>query len=1002
MKNLFIVILYLTSCIWLINGETFLLNADKCQQAQLGGCGIKSLLKGSVPREVDDLIVYTTDPAVKALVTISDALSCRTLNISNGILRLDNGANLAVGSDLHIGNEGTLSIASPCTVTNLLDSTGSIILDGGQLNVNGILNSAGSLALNSGTIETNCLQIPAVTASAPAILGGTLKLNGNSNIDSLLNLGGNSQLLVNGGVVTCSKGLNLLDTATAAINGATLSLTGPTECIMNKVLTIGPNGILNVAGPALKVLGGISNTDADSKINIGSGSSLLLSGQSVIPSLVDVASLGKFIVNNGQCDISNLKSQTDSLIDLQSNGILKTIGDIVMNAPINMDSTSALNIDNGVLQLLGKINDQAGSTINVIKGTCTFPVDTVHTVNSNINVNPDALLNLGGTNDILGNLVCTEGSKLLFDNNAITNLHGPSSDINLPVTLPGNSILNIQNGGCAIQKLIAGDSSIVSVGDGGNLVVDTISNFVNPLKLTGNAKLNFNGDTDINGIVVSALEKTPLPTLNFNNAKCILKGDVQPLGTIDLKSSHFDIAPNTKVILNNNLLSDATSNIVVNTDSLLNICGPQSTIDSPINLIGKLIMSNGNTDINNVITTLPTSSLLIDNANVALNKANSFVVPLIVQGTGSLDIKKNLECLKGLNVASATSPINIVGESLLQLFGNSTINSPVNCDANSILTIPAKAYTELNGGLNSATTTALNVLDSTCLLGGNSIVNGKVLLNGANLITSGDCQLVNGIQSITKDVKDAVANAIKNNLLVNSGSCSLGANSLLTGTVGVRQDAALDVNAPLKCLGGIKNSGLITVDSIIDATGSNIYQSASDAICTLSKGSQLIADTINMASGKLQGIGKIVTGNGCTCGGIVDGSFDVVGDLKLLDTSILNIDVNSPTDFNKIKVSANAYLNGLVDVNMGPNCDLKVGDVLQFLSASQCDGKLALSDSNYSKAFQISGGGAVHNLVYQTPPKESGKEATTGSASTLFVSSTLSILITFIYFILNF
>ncbi|KYQ89869.1 hypothetical protein DLAC_09843 [Tieghemostelium lacteum] len=969
---------------------------------------------------MDDVIVYTSNPAIKALITLTESLSIRNLNISSGSLLVQAGAALNVISQVTVGEGATLTCSSNCRISNLINVYGNLVIDGGSMIIDGVANVYGGFKVLSGTLEILSLQIPSTTEIIPVISGGILKITGISNIDALVTVKGNAQVIVSSGTTTISNGIQCIENSTFVASLATINLLGSTDCTFNNLLTLGSKTILNIEGPIVNLLGGIKTAlDSTSKIYIKASAILNVSGISLIQCPLNIDSISKLVINNGQLTLTSLlNTVADSLIELQTDSklILQSTILIDLFSPISLDSTALLQIANGQkIRFLGDISSQLGSVIQILSGgNCIFPSELQPTISSDIVVFDNATLDIQGTISVLGNLNCYPKSILKISTTiGKLNLGGSDSLLKINLDLQGDSILNLLEGSkCTLLHLIqSSNTSKIFLENSAQLIIQTSTDLIKSLQLSGDSSVIFHGNTLLEDLTVIAVDVTSYPSLIFNDCqKCILQGTLDQFGHITLVNANLQIKSAVDVILNHNILCDKNSSIYIETLGSLSVFGTdgsdKSIIDTFLQVDGDIYLS-GEVDLNGGIEIAPLSKCTFENALININANSTFNNLLSVTGNGQLNINANINLLDGIFVLSPSFPLvidsTLDGIISVIIKGNSSVNSPLRCQSTCNINLEAQSYIELNGGLITTAPSTIHLLTSDILLGGNSLISGKVILElGSNIVSVGNCHFLQGIQSIydkstidSMNINNPSTDDGTNNLWIQAGSCQLsGLTSTLTGGIGIKPESSLEINAPVLCFSGLRNSGHLLVNSIVNVSRSLISQTTSESRCVLSKGAQLIAYTINMSQGRLEGLGKLITQSSCTCGGIVDGVFDVVGDFRLLESSILNIGIATKANHNQVQCSARAYLSGTVEVKRINTSlsDLKVGDKIPILRSSFCEGQLSLSDSTESREFQLQNTSSTYNLIYQPSNLKSSKTVEEdSSSSTVFVNLILSV-----------
>ncbi|KAF2069810.1 hypothetical protein CYY_008870 [Polysphondylium violaceum] len=991
LKFIYTIVLILFISNHAVHSAQVLLNADGCTTI---ACGFKALLgQAQLPQSIDDVIVYTSNAALHPIVLLQDSLNIKSLNISNGVLKIATGIAVSVTDTLFVNALATLDLESDklLTVNSGITINGNLVLNGNGIQCNGPAVVNGNLTILSGSFEVSKLTI-AATATIPNIIGGTIKVNADSSINVALNILGTATLNINSGKFTCNKGLVLAATSGLTIgNGASLSLLGTVASTFNNAITLGSNALLEVGSVvnSLKVITTVPN----SAINIIANGVLNISGKNYIVAPISLSTItSKLVAKQCDCTFNQLNTLANSIISIQNASTFRTLSDITLNSIVNVDTDSIISIELGTLTLVGPVKSVAGSVINVVKGTCEIPSKVVQVINSNVNVAKDAILKVAGTVSLIGNVNCPDSSIVQLVN-GILGIGGSQSVIDTVIDLSGTSQLKIiKNSICTIKKINHIDATaLISVDTGSILTINIGSVFLSPITLTGSASLNVNGDASIKGIYVVPIDNTPLPSLKLFNCNSKFTGEIQRL-LMSLTNTSLNIDVNVKVGALN-LTADANSPIVANAGSNVDISGTLSKIQKQIQCIGCLLhIGSGTTQFLDGIITSVDSTFTTLNSTLQIGGKSILNSLTTFDGLGSVGINGDVQINGGVK-CSTLSPIDINAKSTVFIGKESVIGANVNLNADATLNILPSSNCAFNGGLNTGVNAILYVNKTgNCLIAGSSEVKGAVYLNGATIVSAGTCNFYNGIKQANANATQAI-----NNLLVNSGTCTLKDESEFSGEVAIKAAANLVLGAPVLCSKGIQNSGNLIINAAIESEDV-ISQTVADAVCTLNQGSQIKTKAINFVAGKLSGVGKIIASAPCVVGGIIDGAIDITGDLNLLSTAILQVDVKGLANFNKLSVSGKASLTGLIDVSLDASvaANLKVGDTMTIMECGTCEGAPKLSESTGSKCFTLSSSNTTQNLVYQSPPPveknaESSSHDTSSASMTSFSSFTLLI-----------
>ncbi|EFA77829.1 hypothetical protein PPL_09327 [Heterostelium album PN500] len=918
-------------------GDIVRLNSDKCVDL---GCGFSMLLgETPFPKESDDVIVYSSNPAIPKLVVLSQHLNVKSLNISSGYLKMEQGASINSQSDLLIGDNAGLEIAGSVFVNSLLNCRGILSIRSGNLSVNGVIKVSGNFSMYSGSIETVDLQISEIIDDFTVFYGGSLKISGTGTVDSLLMMRGNAQLVINSGIVNFYNGLECKDKTMISINRGQLHLGGHEECLITSSLVLGAESVLNVSASIARLRGSIVNKFTASKIVVSRYGKLELGGKTNLLSKVTLERDAIFSVCKGTCSLTSMDTDPTSLIQIDDNGTLNMLGKFNIKSSIELQSTGQLVID-GTTSITGNITDTTGAIIHLLGGDFTFSNNSLFIIKSDILVDNKASLSVSGNISLYGNLVFSDSSNLAIAPESIVNFGGKNTKILVDIILPTSSQLNcLANSTTKIQRITQADlTSKISIDHLATLTIGDGCTILTPIRLHGNSSLFLSGDSSVSFINATTIDGFPLPLIYISDCKCNLKDQNLQLGIFTIERSDVQLVG--KIDILEMLMGDSESTISIGAKSVVSLLGDGSTIDSSIKVMsgGKLLI-DGSTDLTGINVEEDAYFAVNSSAIVNIDGECSFGSPFIATGTAIINLKTGCQFFQGVIIPNNSTVLNIYGSpggDNVFFYGNTSIKSPVTCGSMGHITIPPDANCLFNGGLSLSDDSDFNIIGSTCTIGKSSRMVGRTILsNYSTLITDSRCLFYGGIQSLDKTM---------NKLIVKSGYCQLDIESKISGTVEVNTDAILYVNTPLTVTGGVTNNGLIQVSAMFDITGSSFLQDSNDARLVLIK-SQISAKTVTIESGRLLGDGTVATTHGFTNGGVMEGVF-------------------------------------------------KIGDKLPILSAGGLSGKLSLADTNCSSSFQLSAFGPIYNLVYQSIPKSSiAKEQQSTGNTSIKLSISINILI---------
>ena len=380
-------------------------------------------------------------------VTVGNGSAQSVLTVTNG---MGVGNASTANSQLIVNTAGTVNVTGPngLAIANSAGSQGSVLVNGGQLNI-----SSGLGVGNSG-IGTLTIQSGGQVTAADVGLGGTANALGTVTVGN-----GNGQSVL---TVTNSMGVGNSSTANSQLtvnSGGTVNVTGPNGL-----------GIANSAGSQGSVLvdGGQLNVSSGVGVgNAGTGSLAVINGGTVNVTGANglgVASLqgsqGGVLVDGGQLNVTG----PNAFLGVGNGGT----GSLTV---INGGTVSAVNLGLGNQATgVGTLTVGNGNGQSVVTVSNSMGVGNSSTANSQLIVNAGGSLQLTGGGGLgVANQPGSHGTVLVDGGQLVAS--GASTGIS--VGNSGIGALTIQNGG-AVTITAANNGLGIgnSVGGTGTVLVD--------------------------------------------------------------------------------------------------------------------------------------------------------------------------------------------------------------------------------------------------------------------------------------------------------------------------------------------------------------------------------------------------------------------------------------------------------------------------------------------------------------------------------------------------
>ncbi|EFA76329.1 hypothetical protein PPL_10094 [Heterostelium album PN500] len=744
-----------------VSAKTVTFDGSSCAQSPLSPCKIDSMLAtiAGALQATDDVII---NGAKNAIYTIGNPLTCKSLNISNGVVNLASGLNL--NGLLYVAPNAQLVIDTVAGIANCknVKVDGSLLLKAGICNIAG-LDLAGGLKLQGGQLNVN--NLVCASTCIPNIVGGIIKHTGNCIYNAIPTVSGTAKFLVDG-IVNLNKGIQCIDKCTVnMLKNSVANILGDSKILTPLDLDANAKFIVNKGTCALNGLTG----DLNSVLSVVDGI-LNLNAPCKVPNL-SLDGLGSVNVNTDvQCN--NLKANANAKLNLLNNGLLKVATKADCNAGINLANTAQFIVDsNAVANLLGGMKCSDNSIFKVLDN-CKVNMNKDNIFTQPISVGPKSILNLAngvttcnkGINTDLSTIINLDKATCHLNNNANLGSVNLNTGANLNIN-GGNSIIN---GPFKCSK----DSTAAIT----NALLD-LKNKVdldNILQLNTGAKLNLNGITNLNNGIHCA-DKTPI----INVANQVNLNSVSDLkGLTNLNANAILNLNGAGTHSCNNINSDAKAALNVNKgcalkiDGLANLNGVNQLIDN-----AHLIV-NGQT---NLLSGLKCSGSQPSNLSVTKTGKCNFGAPTNINGAVLVDMGGNL-------IVDAETAIHTLTNN-----GNMVINKPCNILSDKFSQNDANSVINLNAGgcINAAKTLDLvkgtvngvgALKCGTCNLGNN--INANLNIDG-DIVLQPTCNLVAKVNQATGTVVP---------MIVGTGKCVLnGVADLGALAAGAGKQAAAEI-----------------------------------------------------------------------------------------------------------------------------------------------------------------------------------------------------------------
>jgi hypothetical protein len=739
------------------------------------------------------------------------ALSSGTFTNTGGTIEAQNGSTVQLSGATVVG--GTLTTAGSGVIKNIGSATLNGVTNAGAFAQNnntdttviGTINNTGSIALNSSSHLTDLTLSGDVTLTG----GGTVNLTNFANNRILGAAAGNRLTNVDNVIQGSGQiGVNLM----ALTNEAG----GVIEANQSTTLTIDPSssgainqGILRATNNATLVLSSGTFTNTGATIEAQNGSTVQLSGATVVGGTLTTAGSG-VIKNTGG---STLNGVTNAGAFAQNNNTDTTvIGTINNTGSIALNSSSHLTD----LILSGDVTLTGGGTVNFtnfvnnrIYGAAAANrltnVDNVIQGSGQIGVNQMAFTNQGtvsatssaglsidpsASGAINTGVMQALGGPVTLENGTFTNTGGiirsNSGTVNVNsatvnggnVEVLGAGMISMSGGTITGGTLDNSSTGIIRSTSGANTLGGTVNNVAGgQIVLNNNTSLTLQGSGVYNNAGTIAMNSTG------NLTDLIMDGDVTLSGggTVSLTN-----------LSNNRMYGQAGTERLTNVNNTISGSGQLG-----INLMAITNQAGGVIEANQTIslTIDPNASGVINQGILrATNNATLVLSSGTYTNTGGTIEAQNGSTVQANGVTIAGGTLTTSGSGVIKNTGSLTLNGVTNAGA--------------FAANNNTTTTLVGTITN----------SGSMALNSSGNLTdvqiSGDVALTGGgILNLTNSTNNRIFGVASTNRLTNvdntiRGSGQIGVNLMRftnQGTVLADQSTALTIDSS----SGFTNSGIL-------------------------------------------------------------------------------------------------------------------------------------------------------------------------------------------------
>ncbi|HBN78680.1 MAG TPA: hypothetical protein DD473_23290, partial [Planctomycetaceae bacterium] len=714
--------------------------------------------------DVDQLAVATQTGDVNLLdlsggLTITDIQAVSGVKVNNGSpadqIDIRTVGNLSITSDVINTGGGNIQLSATGAGLNSLTLNSKVAAEGGTGNV--FLTATDSIELQSlARVETDQTGEILISAGENQAITGTV--DGVDNAEIVMN--SMARILSEAGDISLRASG---DVTLATINANSDGLAGQGDVIIE-------SDFAGVQGTLAKGSGGILESTPETVTNI-TGDSLTLLASTGIGSNDDLRT------NVTDVIATNTVSGNVRLFEVVGAGD----NALIINSVSNQQGTIDLQVEDGLLQVIGSVTTTNAGEIQLIAG------DGDNDGNGNLILSGDVTANTGEIH-----LESTGNDIVLNNNSVVSTITG---NIIVQSGAVGNGLLSMADG-----TRIASTSGLIDITAFGDVSIgqlQTDSNSTTAISITTSAAVTDSGDTGGSDLIAesgrvviksntgigsgNALE-TSVGSIDFTNMN---SGNIEISETTALNIDRIDQQSPGEVIIS------AVNTITVTTPGMgIHLAGGDLSLTTT-GTGGQLLLNN------NVAT---------NGGDVALNVANSLrlgpMVDLDTMG-GSLMVSAGMVDVTGQIDMHATSIIR-TGAGFVSMNAADDISvSQIRTNNNIVLDSQDGEISNAIGGGTVNLRGDKVALSAAHGIGSGTSLNTFVNVLAAENSTSGAINIVN--QS-------------GNELFIGSFSGVSGLSNLGNGTgeIGVRHNSSLTVNAPIVNLTGGEISLIAALNSMTD------------------------------------------------------------------------------------------------------------------------------------------------------------------------------------------
>ena len=604
-----------------------------------------------------------------ANVTFNQSTGGTTSGIISGagsLTKTGNSTLVLTGTNTYSGgttisgtNDSAINVSAD---NNLGAASGTLTLDGGQLQYGASFNSTRNITLTNGT--TSSINVQGFNSTLSGVISGSgsfgkngtglLTLtgtntftgdvgiyNGTLNVNADANLGtGAKNIYIGGATLQFASGFTTSKQIVIGTSPATIDTNGNNATLSGQIRNAGGStaqliktgaGTLSLRGTntysgGTTISGGIVNITADNQLGSGAltfnGGTLQLGGS--------VAGLGRNIVLAGNGNINTNGNTTSTQGTISGAGNLTKSGTgtlIIANSSSYTGNTSVtggtlqiaadnrlgaasgtLTLNNGTLQLTGTLTSArdvsigaSGGTINT--GGNSGTLNGVVSGSGRLTKSGSGTLTLSGTNTYTGGTTISGGVLSISDN---SNLGATSGGLTL-------------NGGTLQQTADITSSRAISLG-ASNGVINT---------------QNFGGT--YSGVIsgTGSLTKTGSGTMSLTGANTYTGGTTVSAGNLrgNTTSLQGNITNNANVTFNQVSTAGTYSGIMSGTGTLTKEGASTLILSGTNTYTGGTLVSAGTLQGN----TTSIQGNITNNANIVLNQTTTGTYSGVMSGTGSFE-----------------------------------------------------------------------------------------------------------------------------------------------------------------------------------------------------------------------------------------------------------------------------------------------------------------------------------------------------------------------------